>query len=466
MYKIKNESEHHYEIQPPEGPSFHVAKVGLTPKMHENLKKMCSGGMAHYDEGTTDAEPEDEEVPPSSEEQAPSLEAAPPSQGPSLQQPAPNLNEPVSPDVAAQYNKAFQEEKLGGYQKGKAEQQLAEDTGETLDEQADNAQDLMEKHLAEEAARMQTQDDLAKKIANSKVDPSAYFHDRNLGGKIATIFGLVLGGVGAGQVGAGGVNQAVGTLNNLIQQDVLKQRENRENLNSLWNKNLAQTQDERQADILTQSQQLSIANQRLASIASTNGSPQAQAAYTTLSAGIQQQQANLSQQLGLLQLRNHIDTGGPVDARLIPFARDPKSMIGLGNGTAVHTTNPAKAAEIIGQHAPAIQSLTDLSKLDPSILNFRDPQHQKAVALMSTAINQLKTASGGGRENKEYIQRLENMINNPVDPKEAAEFLHGERTLQTIKSLKQQRDAKLAPYIPSMRTRESFQEQSGPASGR
>ncbi len=450
MYSIKDESDHHYEIATKDGGSFHIAKKGLTPAMHEKIKKMCEGGMAHYAEGTDDAEPEDAnvEAPPTSLQEEAPTPAAP------LTGEMPQNVQPTDTNTAQQLSNALTEEKQGAFQQGQAQQQLGQAESKILGGEVTNAQTELQRHAGEEAVRLGQQKELANQIANSQVDPKAYFDNLSTAGQVSTIAGLILGGLGAGP---SGVNQAVNVLNQKIAQDVDAQKANIGNKFNLYQKNLEASQDERQATLLTQSQQLSIAQAKLAQAAVKNQTPQAQANYTLASAAIDKQQAALSQQLFLFRLQNKIATGGKFDAQLAPFAKDPKSVVSFGDGTAIQASSPqaaAKVQEVLGQTEPALNTLKQLKQLAVNPIRPASPQYQQAKSLTSTLIGQLRSATGITRLNEDTMKLLESSFNDPTKLEDV--ILHDERTKTLEQSLMQQRDAKIAPYLPSYKGRQSL----------
>lgn len=449
MYKIKDESEHHYEIETPEGHSFHVAKEGLSKHMHENIRKLYDGGkMAHYEEGTLDAEPTDIEAP---APEVPSAPVAPvPQETPAV---APAV---TTPEAAAQLENAIRNEREALNTQEQVASRAAEEESGLLKHAVKDAQSELVEHQAREIERNQQQDELAKQIVESKIDPKAYFHNLSTPGKISTIIGLVLGGIGAGGSG-GGVNQGVEVLNQQIKNDVDAQKANLENKNSLYMKNLERTRDEREATILTQSQQLSIAKMQLAQAAARNQGPQAMVANQFAQAALDRQQALLSQQLMVTRLQNKIATGGAFPAELAPLATNPASVVSLGNGTAIQASSPqaaAKVSEVLGQHQPPIDTLNKLEELSVNPIRPNSPEYQRAQSLVGTLLTQLKSATGLGRLSPEAMKILEKTYNDPTHIRDL--FLKDEKTKALKQSLIEQRDAKIAPYLPSYRPRTSL----------
>ncbi len=452
MYKIKNESEHHYEIETPEGGSFHIAKAGLTKQMHEKIKAMCEGGMAHYDEGTDDAEPEDAEIAPAEQQGAPAdLSAPAPAPQSSLEGPAPAPVQPTDQNTAQQLQGALNQEKQGAFEQGQAQQALGKAESKVLGQGITNLNTEHQQFQADEAARLAQQDKLAQDIASNPITPPGVFDNKNVVQQIGTVLGLALGGFGAASTG---VNQAVNVINQQIAQDVDAQKANQANRFNLYQKNLESSGDERQATILSQSQLLSLTQQKLNQEAAKNTSPQAQANYTMMSAQIAKQQAALSQQLFLFKLQNKIATGGKFDAQLAPFAKDPKAVVSFGDGSAIQASSPqaaAKVQEVLGQTEPALQTLKQLKQLSVNPIRPLSPEYQQAKALGAVLIGQLRSATGITRLSPETMKILESSFNDPTKLEEV--LLHDERTKTLEQSLINQRDAKIAPYLPSYKGR-------------
>jgi hypothetical protein len=159
----------------------------------------------------------------------------------------------------------------------------------------------------------------------------------------------------------------------------------------------------------------------------------------------------------LYNLQNKIATGGRFDANLAPFAKNPASVVSFGDGTAIQASSPqaaGKVQEVLGQHQPPIDTLNRLEQLAVNPLTPLSPQYQQAKALTATLLTQLKGVSGLGRLSPEGIKILEQTFNNPTELREV--LLHDERTKALKRSLIEQRDAKIAPYLPSYRARPSL----------
>lgn len=449
MYKLKNESEHHYEIETPEGQSFHVAKEGLSAKMHANIKKYAEGGEV-TDVGDIAPTGETEVTSPISDVVAPTGKikeyTAPIIPG------APKIgNTPTSPEVAQKFEEAYKQEESAARGAAEAKAGLGEAQQKIEHQKATSLQNEAVTFDGANQQRLTTQANLARDLATAKIDPNRYFNNQNTGGKIGTVISLILGGLGGGP---GGINSGLKVLNDQIDKDVENQKTDISNKQKAFENNITAGSDERAANIQRRSQILSYAQAKADEQLAKNQTPQAQAAYTLFTAGIKQQQAQLSQQLFLNHLQNTIVNGGEFDATMGQFAPKPDQVAYTGNGKGVYTNSPAghaKVTEAFSTFNPPIEALENLSSGNVNPLNKTSPEYQAAVSKVATLPLLLKKAFGVGRLNKEFQDIVDRAAANPTELVDKI-INHEPRTMALLNTLKSMKQEAIAPHVSGYKT--------------
>ncbi len=100
-----------------------------------------------------------------------------------------------------------------------------------------------------------------KAVADGKIDPERVWHNMSTGSKIASSIGLILSGLGAGVTGQPNVAQQF--MNEAIARDIDAQKNDQSKNMNLWKMNREHYGDTLQADLATQSQELSAVKAKL-----------------------------------------------------------------------------------------------------------------------------------------------------------------------------------------------------------
>lgn len=488
MYKILNESEHHYEIGTPEGGSFHVAKVGLSPKMHDNIKAMCEGGMAHYAEGTSPggameadalkaAASYDPQAIPANPEQVlnPPSAPLPPMGGGAtsdikigLQPPTGDISEPPKlvsdphPEpltvdkVKREQDEALALEKNAALTQAEATQAPAKAIAKTyehlrgtLQSNAANSQSEVNQLKTREA---NVANDILQDVKPKTV--GEIFGNKDLLGKIGTIASVILGIPG----NRNGQNPGVAALHKEIQDDVDLQKSNKANKQTLYSKLLEQGKSDLEASLDAQSQQWAVAKASLGLAAAKNLNPQAQANYNTAIADISNRQAEIDGKRVLLNLQSKMAQSPSFPSSMTAIAKDPKLVVHNGDGTSTQTSSPEghkKVSEANETFRPVISTLQNLlsSNVNPAAIG--SPEYKRAEAQVNNLQLMLHKIYKVQRMTPETQKLFKSLTGNPTEV--LNQLLHKDaKTLETLKTVQDMYDQAVAPYVQGYRTQQSF----------
>lgn len=459
MYKVKDESEQHYEIQTPEGHSFHVAKEGLSKKMHENIKKMYGGGAAHYADGTDAASLEDVPEAPISDSSINESNTLPPVQQetpvPQPSQgaiPAPNVaanvntNIPLSGDAQKLYEEGLQQQTKGVMQEAQAKATGAEEQGnQLLTAQKDiaNAIDTHSKDLVNERNNLET---LASDIAKAPPQRESYkqyFSKESTPQKIATVSSLILGMFTGGPQNAG-----LAAMQSEIEKDLENEKAVGAAKDTLYSRNFDLYKNDQIATAATLAQKSAVADGILRAQAIQNGSPQALAAAQQASGAMKQNAAGYLFQRQLFNLRGDMKNMSAVPVESVRVADKPQNFMANGDGTATYTDDPKKYQEIKAQYDPFINTMTELEHLSANPIRPNSPEYQRAKSLLASAAGQYKDVVGG-RLNDQVLKLFEQGADDPTSVWD--KLKNGVATRTSRDTAKKARDIKLSPITPSLR---------------
>lgn len=267
-------------------------------------------------------------------------------------------------------------------------------------------------------ARKKALDDQSAKlfddIQTSKVDPGRFYNSLSTGSQIAAAVSIALGGLGGGVSGHGG-NIALDTINKAIDRDIDAQKTDLNNKNTLLARNLEQTHNLNEAEQITRSQLLTVANAQIAKTTAQNMGQQAQAQKLqlmgSLNQKIAQQHLSMASTGMVMDLVDSRGTGQPPDqtktAEVIKrmMVLDPEKGKNLasiflpgapGDGLASGPIPPAVKQKLIDQKT-ALDSATKLREFaqkNAGSLNPATIQEGKALAFLT--LNQYRTGTGQG----------------------------------------------------------------------
>ena len=163
-------------------------------------------------------------------------------------------------------------------------------------------QDLEKWKQDQQATINKQQTDLRKDIADGKIDPDKYWHDKGTGGRIAGAIGIMLSGFGAGMSNAGGhnaSNMAMDLIQKNIDRDIDAQKANLHTKESLLADTYRQTHDLNLSVAMTRQTLQSVALAKLEMAAGKSN-----IAAVKANAGVANQQALLVQNQGSREIVN------------------------------------------------------------------------------------------------------------------------------------------------------------------
>lgn len=325
-FKILKEDHDSYEVGHPSGKSISIAKKGMSEKAHAAIKKMCSGGMAHYDEGTINGPVSQQDIPGSgfsveTQQESPQMQNVAsaivpqfqplPEQTNASKTPANNDNPTLAPaqttfngnpnqllnDKNQTVVGALKEQKAALGQEAKAiGQEGAEETQAIKD-----YQDKISKITPDDiVAQYKPKDDaFAKAYADAKADPKRYYKDQSIPAKIASAMALFIGGAGAAS--AHQENLAAKTIEDNINRDIDAQKSDQSKILNAWKMNREMLGSDIQANLATKNQMYTGLKVDLMKAAANAKGPQALARIQQGMALVDQQIGQNQQELGLRQ---------------------------------------------------------------------------------------------------------------------------------------------------------------------
>jgi len=297
--------------------------------------------------------------------------------------------------------------------------------GETLaaQEESQISQQMAYNDYAANMARLEReQADLHDSIMKSKIDPNRFFNDKTTAGKVSSVVGLILGGIGQGL--AGGPNQALETLNKLVDRDIQAQRDNLGKKQSLFAANMQRLGDERAAWAATKAQIASLAQAKIEQAAARASIPTVKAAALEANAQIKAYQAKLNQEAAKLQtvrmITNHVEqTGDAAALSLLPADQQDaiRQRLVPGYGAATTKERAQKLQESVATTDIVNRSMNQLQAFGKKRYSDFSPEDRaRATQIQQTLIGDLRLAiAGPGPLTKEEREWMEGIIANPTD---------------------------------------------------
>jgi len=250
---------------------------------------------------------------------------------------------PLNPKLDADYTgNLLKEFGAAGQQQVAAQQQLSNANVKALQTDAEARKNAAEGHLAEVNKINSEYDARVKDITDFKIDPNRAWTNTSTPGKISSVIGLIIGGIGAGMTR--GPNYAIEALNRVVDNDLMAQKAELGKKETLLSANMRKYQNVQQA----------YANSKLEMAANVQGQLQIaanQAATPMAKAALAQQMVTLKTQLAPLQAQtarlNWAMKSNNPSAQISVIVPEPhqqkayeelKSMQELNNGAQNFTT--------------------------------------------------------------------------------------------------------------------------------
>lgn len=350
-FKKVASDEHSTTLQHPKGHLITVAHKALSQKMKQDLDKLphyAVGGPAEMqDEGGGDEESPVENTPVSSMPDAGSIPeedtnvfgTPQPNQPMSQAQAMPDQttqgidNQPANPAANAQAQTqqpntqqpglpgsaqlgALQQEQNAILEGGKAQAAQAKAEADVAAQNvADQQKNLIDYQTQKSAIDQQVQH-ATEDYNNQHIDPQHYWGNLSTMGKVSTVIGLILGGIGSGATGQ--KNAALEALNNNIENDINTQKIELGKKDNILGANLRQYGNLQMATNATRAMQLDIARNKLEQAAMSTNDPIVQARAKQAAAQIGVQIGGLTDQMTMMRMQQQQLTNGSADpARLV-----------------------------------------------------------------------------------------------------------------------------------------------------
>lgn len=345
-------------------------------------------------------------------------EAPMPDQGLAAAAPAPvvPVKQGLEPDQAMSL-KGINEQKQAANQVAALTGQRAAADALVIQQQMDQQQkmfDTYQKQVAElDADRMQLQKD----IKDTKIDPDHYLKNMSTGSKIATVFGLILGGLGGGLTGKG--NTAQEQLNREIDADINAQKENLGKKNTLLDRNMKQLGNLNDAMAMTKTMMNDMVSNHLKTSALKVEGPMAKAAALNEAGKLDMESAKIMKEIGLQrslrQMMGGQNSGGasimdlPKDMqnRAVQIPGRPGVMIASSDKGADKVRD---ASTVKQQFDEIIQKSKDLLKGGPTMPMSK--RKEIAEALESQATFAIKNAETLGALSGGDLDLVKGMMPN------------------------------------------------------
>lgn len=356
-------------LQHPSGHEIKIAHRHLQPKMRGELEAipMASGGdpadessirdnmNAEIDQEIANADSAAQQAEP-----MPQVQAAPmpvpektyevPQANPLTLQRSTNKVDPNDPTGIVG---AVNQQKTGLEQEANAQSQQARESIPVLQKQADEEKQLVDtyqSHVKELNGKRQT---LLEDYQKQHVNPDHYWEDKSLGGKVSSVIGLILGGIGGGLTGQ--ENPALKLLNMNIDRDMHAQRLNMDNKMSLLNLNRQDLQNEHDALSMTRVMKLDQVSQELKLAAARSADPLAKARALQAAGQLDMQAEPLINQMAVKRTQMSVMSNPNVEPE-----QKLQALLTMGS------INPQ-------QHAEAVKELADyrnVEKASADIFNY------------------------------------------------------------------------------------------------
>lgn len=295
---------------------------------------------------------------------------------------------------------------------------------EAIRKDQEEAAQIANEALAKSTAAIQAENDrIRQQLENQQINPTRLFAEASVPAKLSAGLGLILGGLGSGLTG--GSNQAMDTLNRMIDRDIDAQKSNLGKVQSLYAMNLQKLGDERAAYAATKAQQIEYVNNQLAQAAARAQVPQVQAAALQAQAQIKGYQQQLNAQIANRQVGRQMSeyvrkTGDPRFVEYIPDEKERQSVrerLVPGYGVATTPDRAKKLMETASTNETTNRMINDLIAIDKRRFeSFSPEQRAQAQTIQNALIGQLRELIvGPGAMSESDREILQNLIANPTE---------------------------------------------------
>lgn len=308
-------------------------------------------------------------------------------------------------------------------QEEKALSQQAKEQEAALKAQAMAANKLMESYTGKLKELDNERTALQADIQASQIDPQRYLGNMSTGAKMATMFGLILGGFGSGM--AGRENEVAKMLDKDIERDIDAQKAQLNKKETLLSANMKQYGNLKDATDMTRVMMNDMAIAQLKMAAAKAQNPLAKANAEKMIGQMEAQQGALTQQMAVRQALS----SGNISPEEMPAmiqqleAIDPKAakemrdrfVPGMGIAPTEKDATDLKTLRGTVENARSgINRLLEISNitgksLSPSIRAEADAITQSLIGMLRVPI------TGPGAMSEGERKLLENLVANPTD---------------------------------------------------
>jgi hypothetical protein len=268
--------------------------------------------------------------------------------------------------------------------------------------------------LADQAQKNYTDFDkensgLLQAIADNKIDPNRYINSQSTPAKVATIFGLLLGGLGQGL--AGGENQALKMLNKQIDMDVDAQKANLQNMHNLYTANLHKFGIKKDAETATRLNYMEMYKAKLLAAGGAQRSEIAKQRALLAAQQLDAQMAPMKQELAIRQsILQHGQAGALNPSEVIPHLVPEKMQ-----AKAFEESEKIQDKNMAAQHLNTV--MQRIGQLQSTGHRLGSPFQSKSEidALNSAIFSKAKTIFGKTSDSEIDILRHNNAINYTDD---------------------------------------------------
>lgn len=443
-YELASEDEQFFSIKHPDGSTFSIAKLGISPILHKKIKalKMADGGVVPEDNEEvvlpTVAQPINTVLP-----VAPVGQVAPvPVAQPTKQaMPAPEIS--LTPE--ADYAKAFAQKEASIRGLAEVQAKEAQAQAQIYAERQKKEEDALASYQAQHAQLDAENKNLTDAIVNQKIDPNRLYNNMGTAGKVGSAIMTILGGIGAGL--SGGRNVAADVLHDAINKDIDAQKAELGKKNSLLSENLRRFGDLNTATQMTSLQLNAITQAKIAQAVAASGSDKAAANAQGILADLSMQAAQIKGQLAAQKALSTLSSGGGLSNEQVSIApaevRERAVRLGDKNILAFDRESAKEARKIVGASDAMMSNLDELIKLrqEYGSATIPGPVANKMKTIASNLQLSIKEAKQLGTLDKGAEKFMEKLVADPTsygfvsDQYKALKETQNRETFQKLKAL-------------------------------
>lgn len=245
-------------------------------------------------------------------------------QAPQIQPAAQQSMPDIYGEMYKQYEQGYGKKQQGLEKQAEAEQEVAKQTIPILEQKAQQTQNVLDMFNAHKNQIMQERQNIINDMQQNHINPNQFWEDRSTVGKIGSILGLVMGGIGSGLTGQ--ENPALKLINAQIDRNIEAQKINMQNKSSVLNHYRDMLGDEAAAANMARLVMTDQVDNQIKMLAAKTADPQIKARLLQLSGDLQVQAAPIMGQMALrktvLGASSNMDPATKI--RFSPFLEEPQ----------------------------------------------------------------------------------------------------------------------------------------------